>query len=111
MVEQALEQGVPLYFVSEFTLTRPRWYWLDEVVARSEQTTRLSYNALTRQYRITRGALFQNFASLDDALRIIGHQTAEPIPAELFNGAAAISRKSCSRKITTMSRRCACVWM
>lgn len=84
VVEQALEQGVPLYFICEFTLTHPRWYWLDEVVTQSEHTIKLSYNSLTRQYRITRGSLFQNFASLDDALRIIGHQSAPPIPAELF---------------------------
>lgn len=84
VVDQALSRGVPLYFVSEFTLTRPRWYWLDEVVAQSEQATRLSYNMLTRQYRITRGSLFQNFASLDDALRIIGHQSSAPIPADLL---------------------------
>lgn len=94
VVEQALEQGVPLYFVSEFTLTRPHWYWFDEVVAHNEQTTRLSYNALTRQYRITRGALYQNFASMNDALRIIGHQAAEPIPANQLNdGGGYISEK------------------
>ena len=86
VVEQALVQGVPLYFVSEFSLTYPRWYWLDEVVTQSEQTIKLSYNNLTRQYRITRGALFQNFASLDDALRIVGHQSSAPIPAELLKG-------------------------
>lgn len=86
VVEQALEQGVPLYFISEFTLTHPRWYWLDEEVAHSDQTIKLSYNTLTRQYRITRGALFQNFASLNDALHIIGHQSAAPIPAELLQG-------------------------
>ena len=86
VVEQALEQGVALYFVSEFTLTHPRWYWLDETVAQNEQTIKLSYNTLTRQYRITRGALFQNFASLNDALRIIGHQSSNPIPAELLKG-------------------------
>ena len=93
VVEQALTQGVSLYFVNEFTLTRPRWYWMDEVVAQSEQTTKLSYNSLTRQYRITRGALFQNFASLDDALRIIMHQSAAPIPAELLKGGGYISEK------------------
>ena len=93
VVEQALEQGVPLYFISEFTLNHPRWYWMDEVVAHSEQTIKLSYNTLTRQYRITRGALFQNFASLDDALRIIGHPSAAPIPAELFKGGGYISEK------------------
>jgi len=74
VVEQALTHGVPLYFTGEFTLTRHRWYWLNEVVAQDEQTVRLSYNALTRQYRLTYGALFQNFGSLDDALRILGHQ-------------------------------------
>jgi hypothetical protein len=86
VVEQALEQGVPLYFVSEFTLTHPRWYWLDESVAQSEQSFKLSYNTLTRQYRITRGTLFQNFASLNDALRIIGRQNSAPIQAELLKG-------------------------
>lgn len=86
VVDQALSRGIPLYFDSEFTLTRPRWYWLDEVVAQSEQSTKLSYNMLTRQYRITRGSLYQNFASLDEALRIIGHQSSAPIPAELLKG-------------------------
>ncbi|MDO8414454.1 MAG: DUF4390 domain-containing protein [Gallionellaceae bacterium] len=84
LIDQALTRGVPLYFISEFTLTRPRWYWLDEVVTQSEQTIKLSYNTLTRQYRITRGSLFQNFSSLDDALRIIGHQSAPPIDAALL---------------------------
>jgi hypothetical protein len=83
VVEQALTRGVSLYFINEFTLTRPRWYWMDEVVAQSEQTIKLSYNSLTRQYRITRGSLFQNFASMDEALNSIKRQSA-PIQAELF---------------------------
>ncbi|OYV96922.1 MAG: hypothetical protein B7Z62_07370 [Deltaproteobacteria bacterium 37-65-8] len=83
VVEQALTRGVSLYFVNEFTLTRPRWYWMDEVVAQSEQTIKLSYNSLTRQYRITRGSLFQNFASMDEALNSIKHQSAS-IQAELL---------------------------
>lgn len=86
VVEQALTQGVPLYFVSEFTLTQPRWYWLDETVAQSELTIRLSYNSLTGQYRITRGTLFQNFASLDAAINTIRRQSAAPIPAEQIKG-------------------------
>ena len=84
VVEQALEQGISLYFISEFTLTHPRWYWLEETVTQNEQSFKLSYNALTRQYRIARGALFQNFASLDDALNLIDHQSSLPIPAEIF---------------------------
>ena len=84
VVDQALTRGVPLYFISEFSLIRPRWYWMDEVIAKNEQTAKLSYNKLTRQYRITRGSLFQNFSSLGDALRIISHQSAAPIDAALF---------------------------
>jgi hypothetical protein len=86
VVEQALTQGVPLYFVSEFSLVRPRWYWLDETVVLSEQTIKLSYNSLTSQYRITRGSLFQNFASLDAAMTAIRRQSAGPIPVELLRG-------------------------
>jgi len=81
--QQALERGVPLYFVGEFLLTRSRWYWLDEEVFQSEQTVKLSYNVLTRQYRISRGSLFQNFASLEDAMNILARQSSAVIPAEL----------------------------
>src|SRR3989338_11047790 len=81
--QQALERGVPLYFVGEFLLTRPRWYWLDEEIFQSEHTVKLSYNVLTRQYRISRGALFQNFASLEDALNILARQSSAVIQAEL----------------------------
>ncbi|HEY5994495.1 MAG TPA: DUF4390 domain-containing protein [Gallionellaceae bacterium] len=81
VVEQALTHGVALYFISEFSLVRHRWYWLDEIVAQDEQTVRLSYNALTRQYRISHGSLFQNFNNLDDALRTLGHQSFTQFPA------------------------------
>src|SRR5688572_7699150 len=29
-LEEAVNRGVPLYFVVEFELSRPRWYWFDE---------------------------------------------------------------------------------
>jgi hypothetical protein len=82
VVQQALSLGVPLYFVGEFSLTRSRWYWLDEQVFQSEQSVKLSYNVLTRQYRISRGALFQNFANLEEMMRILARQTSAYIPAE-----------------------------
>ena len=81
-VQHALSLGVPLYFVSEFSLTRSRWYWLDEQIFQSEQTFKLSYNVLTRQYRISRGSLFQNFASLDEMLRMLAHQSSAYIPRQ-----------------------------
>jgi hypothetical protein len=33
-LEEALQRGVPLYFVREAEITRPRWYWFDEKVLR-----------------------------------------------------------------------------
>ena len=82
--QQALTRGIPLYFVGEFSLTRSRWYWLDEEIFQGGQTVKLSYNVLTRQYRISRGALFQNFASFEDALNILARQSSVTIPAELM---------------------------
>lgn len=84
VVQQALSRGVPIYFVGEFSLTRSRWYWLDEQLYQSSQPIKLSYNVLTRQYRIARGALFQNFSSLDDALNIVARQSSATIPSEIF---------------------------
>jgi len=83
--QQALTRGIPLYFVGEYLLTRSRWYWLDEEIFKGGQTVKLSYNMLTRQYRISRGALFQNFASFDDALNMLSRQSSVTIPAELVN--------------------------
>ena len=67
-LEGALSKGVPLYFVLDFELMRPRWYWVNEKIAASQQQYRLSYNALTRQYRIGVGNLYQNFTTLGEAL-------------------------------------------
>ncbi len=85
IVEEALTHGITINFLSEFSLTRSRWYWLNEVANKTEQTTKLSYSALTRQYRIKRGTLFQNFARLDDALQALGNQSSNTISAELIN--------------------------
>lgn len=70
-LEEAVGRGVVLNFLVEFELTRSRWYWLDEKLATRTQTLRLSYNALTRQYRLSSGALHQSFSSLEEALRIL----------------------------------------
>ena len=70
-LEEAVTKGVALYFVVDFELTRSRWYWLDEQVVNRSQSFQLSYHALTRQYRLSSGALHQSFPTLDDALRIL----------------------------------------
>lgn len=83
-VQQALERGIPLYFENEFLLTKSRWYWMDEVIYKGEQTTKLSYNVLARQYRISRGALFQNFVDFEAAMNMLSRQSSAPIPVELI---------------------------
>jgi hypothetical protein len=80
-VEQALEHGVVLSFVSEFSVIRQRQYWLDETIMQDSQTIRLSYNALTRQYCVSRGEGLHNFAKLDDALAALGEQVSAWMPA------------------------------
>ncbi|MFN7086821.1 MAG: DUF4390 domain-containing protein [Burkholderiales bacterium] len=70
-LEEALNKGVSLYFLLEFELIRARWYWFNEKIADLRQQYRLSYNALTRQYRVGVGALYQNFNSLPEALEVM----------------------------------------
>lgn len=70
-LEDALLRGIPMYFTTEVEISRPRWYWFDETTLRAAQTMRLSYNVLTRQYRISTGGLQQGFTDLEDALSLI----------------------------------------
>ena len=70
-LEEVLNKGVGLYFLLEFELIRPRWYWLNERVVYFQQEYRLSYNALTRQYRLGVGNLHQNFETLGEALEVM----------------------------------------
>lgn len=79
-LEQALEKGIILYFVSKFTLIDSRWYWLDEEVARSKRRIGLSYHALTRQYRLSGSRMMpQGFDTLQEALQTLGRQHNVPI--------------------------------
>jgi Domain of unknown function (DUF4390) len=88
-LEDALQKGIPLYFLIEFELTRARWYWLDEKVAQTTLVYRVSYNALTRQYRVASGLLTQAFNSLEEVERFIGRITSRPVaPADALSKGA-----------------------
>jgi len=78
-LEDALQNGIPLYFVLDIELSRARWWWLDEKVVQTALTYRVSYNALTRQYRVASGLLSQNYGSLDEVQRYIGRITSRPV--------------------------------
>jgi hypothetical protein len=70
-LEEAINRGVPLVFSFEFELIRPRWYWFDDKPVQVAQAYKLSYHALTRQYRLSAGTLYQSFATLGEALRVL----------------------------------------
>ena len=80
-LENALEKGIVLYFVTELNLVNSRWYWLDERIAQSRVREGLSYYALTRQYRLSRGTLSQNFGTLREALQALSRVRDRPIIA------------------------------
>lgn len=70
-LEEAVTKGVVLYFVADFELSKARWYWLDEKLVSRSLTYRLSYHALTRQYRLTTGGLHQSFQTLSEAMQVL----------------------------------------
>ncbi len=70
----ALHEGVPLTILVNIEILRQRDYWLDAVVARLEQRSRLEFHALTQQYLLTNlnsGSQFR-FPSLDAAVSVLG---------------------------------------
>jgi hypothetical protein len=86
-LEEAVARGVPLTFVLDFELESPRWYWSDEVIAKKSQTWKLSYHALTRQYRLSTGSLHQSFSSLENALQVLAHiRNWQVVDANLKSG-------------------------
>lgn len=85
MLEEALARGVALTFVTEFELIYPRWWTLNlwnRTVSEFRTQHRLSFHALTRQYRLAFGTVQQNFNSLDEALAVVG--TIHYAPAVRF---------------------------
>lgn len=80
-LEQALKKGVTLYITTKFSLVEPRWYWFDQEVARSKLRMGLSYNALTRQYRLSPKyeTWTKNFDTLNEALRVLSRIHGYPV--------------------------------
>jgi hypothetical protein len=90
-VEDALTKGIPMFFAAEASVYRDRWYWYDKRVTTATRHMRLSYQPLTRRWRlqVSSGpvgqsglALGQSFDTRDEALaavqRISRWRIAEP---------------------------------
>lgn len=81
-VETALRKGITVHFVTEAEVVRQRWYWSDKTVARATRYMRLSYQPLTRRWRLAQSptafaatglgvSLGQNFDDLSSALAVM----------------------------------------
>ena len=81
-IEDALSKGVTLYFVEEAEIIAKRWYWPDRTAQKTARYLRLSYQPLTRRWRLhvssapltevgLAASLGQSFDSLDEALAIV----------------------------------------
>ncbi len=80
VIEEALLKGIPMFFVSEAVLYRDRWYWYDREISHVRRHMRLSYQPLTRRWRLTISptvignsgvALGQSFDSQEEAMAAV----------------------------------------
>ncbi|QWD77985.1 DUF4390 domain-containing protein [Polynucleobacter sp. MWH-Svant-W18] len=71
-LEDAVKKGVVLYFQTEFELTRSRWYWFEEKSALAQRQTRLSYQPITQQYRISSEGFTFSAKTIAEALQAVG---------------------------------------
>lgn len=78
-LEDALHHGIVLPFKLEFTLERPRQFWVAEHIATYTLNYRLSYSGLTRQYRVAHGSFQQSYPSLEAALGAISRVGGLPV--------------------------------
>lgn len=81
-VEEALMKGVAVVFVAEAEVTRERWYWMNKKIVSTERHMRLTFQPLTRRWRLNVASglmtntglgvtLNQTFDSLTDALAAV----------------------------------------
>ncbi|AKQ53641.1 DUF4390 domain-containing protein [Bordetella hinzii] len=92
-LRDAAQRGLPLYFTADIKITKARWWWFDRSIVDTSMTWRVSYNALTRQWRVGQGELSLNVASLDDAMDVVRRirdwrvaQASEFEAGEVYNG-------------------------
>ena len=67
-LRDAVNRGLALYFLTEVQIERARWYWFNETLVATQLEWRLSYHALTRQFRVAAGGRSESFGSLEEAL-------------------------------------------
>ena len=78
-LEEAVNRGVALYFVVEFELSKPRWYWFDERPVQLSQTYKITYTPLLRQYRLSAGTAYQNFTRFEEVVGALSRVRGWPV--------------------------------
>jgi len=82
VVEDALQKGIPIYFVARADVLRERWYWTNRKISSVQRRMRLAYHPLTRRWRLNVGSgdmtedtqrlsLSQNFDTLDEVMAAV----------------------------------------
>jgi hypothetical protein len=56
-LEDALARGMPVNFLIQATVLRERWYWYDKRTSLTERHVRVSYQPLSRRWRVMVSAL------------------------------------------------------
>ncbi len=85
----AAEKGMPLYFTADLQIVSARWWWFDKVLVDHQQSWRLSYNVLTRHWRVGTGDLNFPAGTFEDAMAYVRHirgwavSSVEPLEPEL----------------------------
>ena len=80
LVQDALLKGIPVHFIAEADMLQERWYWRDQELLSADRYMRLSYQPLTRRWRVYTGsqpfegqglgvALSSSFETLEDAVQ------------------------------------------
>ncbi len=78
----ALEKGIPVYFVIEADVLRERWYWYDQELVSARRYLRVAYQPLTRRWRLNVSSeplahsglgvsLAQHYDSLDEVMAAV----------------------------------------
>ena len=81
-LEDALLRGMPVNFLMQATVLRDRWYWYDKRVSITERYIRISYQPLSRRWRVLQSSqpmqssglgvsLGSSYDSLKDALQAV----------------------------------------
>lgn len=70
-MREALDRGVPLAFEIAIEIGEPRWWWFDRKLVQAQLLRRISYNTLTRQWRVSTGDLGMVVPTYEEALDLV----------------------------------------